>query len=84
MRIDLDETRFLSGLLAQAAKPLALLVLAHGAGARMTHTFMQAVADGMALRGVSVLRYQFPYMEAGSRRPDAPAIAHAAVRRRWT
>ena len=80
MRIDLDGTRFVSGLLTQAVDPFALLVLAHGAGAGMTHLFLQATADGLALRGVSVLRYQFPYMEAGSRRPDTPAVAHAAVR----
>ena len=46
----------------------------------MRHGFMAAVADGLARRGVSVLRYQFSYMEAGSKRPDPPALAHAAVR----
>ncbi len=46
----------------------------------MTHPSMQAVAAGLAERGVATLRYQFPYMEKGSRRPDPPAVAHAAVR----
>lgn len=55
-------------------------VFAHGAGAGMNHAFMQAVADGLAARGIATLRYQFPYMEQGSKRPDTPAVAHAAVR----
>ena len=55
-------------------------VFAHGAGAGMDHPFMQAVAEGLAMRGIATLRYHFPYMEQGSKRPDAPAIAHAAVR----
>jgi len=55
-------------------------VLAHGAGAGMTHPFMAAMANGLAERGIATLRYQFPYMEQGSKRPDAPKLAHAAVR----
>lgn len=58
----------------------ALLVLAHGAGAGMEHPFMEAVADALADRGVGTLRYQFPYMEAGKRRPDRAPVATAAVR----
>ncbi len=46
----------------------------------MTHPFMAAVANGLAERGIATLRYQFPYMERGSRRPDAPRLAHATVR----
>jgi len=46
----------------------------------MTHSFMEAVAHGLSERGVATLRYQFPYMEKGRKRPDVPAIAHAAVR----
>ena len=41
---------------------------------------MRAAAEGLAERGVATLRYQFPYMERGSKRPDTPAIAQAAVR----
>ena len=55
-------------------------VLAHGAGAGMTHPFLAAVAEGLSERGVATLRYQFPYMERGSKRTDAPAAAQAAVR----
>jgi len=58
----------------------ACYVLAHGAGAGMTHPFMAAVADGLAQRGIATLRYQFPYMERGSKRPDPPRAAQAAVR----
>lgn len=46
----------------------------------MTHKSMAAIADGLAARGIATLRYQFPYMERGSKRPDRPAVAHAAVR----
>lgn len=56
------------------------LSLAHGAGAGMTHRAMAAIADGLEARGVATLRWQFPYMERGSRRVDAPPIAQAAVR----
>jgi uncharacterized protein len=74
-----DETR-VSGLLQSPARPRACYVLAHGAGAGMNHSFMAAVADGLASRGVATLRYQFPYMEQGRKRPDSPPLAHATVR----
>jgi hypothetical protein len=62
------------------AKPRACLVLAHGAGVGMTHKSMEAVAQGLVARGIAVLRYNFPYMERGSKRVDPPAVAHKAVR----
>lgn len=46
----------------------------------MTHAFMRATSEGLARRGVATLRYQFLYMEEGSKRPDAPKRAHAVVR----
>jgi uncharacterized protein len=55
-------------------------VLAHGAGAGMKHPFMAAVAKGLAARSIATLRYEFPYMQAKSKRPDPPKIAQAAVR----
>jgi uncharacterized protein len=58
----------------------ACYVLAHGAGAGMEHPFMSSVAAELAERGVATLRYQFPYMEQGGRRPDPPKLAHATVR----
>jgi len=69
-----------SGLLQVPARARACYVLAHGAGAGMAHPFMAAVAQGLLERGIATLRYQFPYMERGSRRPDAPRLAHATVR----
>jgi len=62
------------------ANPKSCLVLAHGAGAGMAHKSMEAVAQGLVARGIAVLRYNFPYMERGSKRVDSPAVAHKAVR----
>jgi predicted alpha/beta-hydrolase family hydrolase len=69
-----------SGLLQAAPRARAGYVLAHGAGAGMTHPFMAAVAAGLCERSIATLRYQFPYMEHGGKRPDPPRLAHAAVR----
>ncbi|TMQ73677.1 MAG: alpha/beta hydrolase [Candidatus Eisenbacteria bacterium] len=69
-----------SALLVMPAKPTALYVLAHGAGAGMRHPFMEAIAQRLAARGVGTLRYQFPYMEQGGRRPDPEPVAVATVR----
>jgi uncharacterized protein len=55
------------------------LVFAHGAGAGMNHPFITDVCDGLAARGTATLRYQFPYMEKGSRRPDPPKVCHETV-----
>src|SRR5260370_9360377 len=54
--------------------------MAPGGGAGMAPPFMAAVANGLAERGIATLRYQFPYMEQGSKRPDTPKVAQAAVR----
>ena len=70
----------MSPLLIAPPRPSACYVFAHGAGAGMTHSFMTAFAEGLAERGIATLRYNFPYMEAGSKRPDTPKVAHAAVR----
>ena len=77
--ITLPDTQRVSGLLQVPRKARACYVLAHGAGAGMTHPFMTAIADALAARGIATLRFQFPYMERGSKRPDAPKLAHAAV-----
>ena len=69
-----------SALLLRPDAARACHVLAHGAGAGMSHPFMETVATGLAERGIASLRYQFPYMEKGSKRPDAPRIAHETVR----
>ena len=74
------EGRLVSGLLRKPDKATACYVFAHGAGAGMTHPFMAAIADGLAERGIATLRFQFPYMEQGSKRPDSPKVAQATVR----
>ena len=78
--IRLSTDQCVSGLLLVPERPMACLVLAHSAGAGMSHPSMIAIAAGLHERGVVTLRYQFPYMEKGSRRPDGPALAHATVR----
>jgi uncharacterized protein len=69
-----------SGLLVLPPAARACYVLAHSAGAGMDHASMRAVAAGLAASGIATLRYQFPYMERGSRRPDPPPLCHATVR----
>lgn len=78
--IEIGNANTISGLLIRPPRARACFVVAHGAGAGMTHPFMETVAAGLAERAIATLRYQFPYMEKGSKRPDSPAIAHAAVR----
>ncbi len=67
-------------ILDAPAKPRALYVFAHGAGAGMSHPSMARFAHGLVERDIGVLRYNFPYMQQGSKRPDTPKVAHAAVR----
>jgi hypothetical protein len=69
-----------SGLLLRPDHAKVLYIFAHGAGVGMTHRSMESNAEGLAERGIATLRYQFPYMEKGGKRPDPPRIAHAAVR----
>ena len=80
LEIAVGKAATVSALLIRPAEARACFVFAHGAGAGMTHSFMEKVAAGLGERGVATLRYQFPYMERASRRPDPPALAHAAVR----
>lgn len=80
LTIGVGASHRVSALFERPSPARALLVLAHGAGAGMEHPSMQAVAAGLAQRGIATLRYQFPYMEKKSRRPDPPALCHATVR----
>lgn len=70
----------LSAILMKPRKARACYVFAHGAGAGVSHIFMEQIAIGLYARGIATLRYQFPFMEKGSKRPDSPAVAHAAIR----
>jgi uncharacterized protein len=69
-----------SALLLKPPDAIAGFVFAHGAGAGMDHAFMQSISEKLAAVKIATLRYQFPYMQAQSRRPDRPAVCHAAVR----
>ena len=69
-----------SGLLLRPENAKALYLFAHGAGAGMSHRTTESNAQGLAERGIATLRYQFPYMDKGGKRPDPPRVAHAAVR----
>src|SRR5262245_7848854 len=80
VRIPVSGAQPVSGLLLAPDDACACYVLGHGAGASMTHPFMAAAAEGLAERRVATLRYQFPYMERGSRRPDSREVANATVR----
>lgn len=80
LKLDVDGASAVSALLLRPLSARACFVFAHGAGAGMTHEFMDRVAIGLCERNIATLRYQFPYMEKGSKRPDAPVIACAAVR----
>ena len=80
LSLDLPDGSQVSALLRVPDDAMALYVFAHGAGAGMNHAGMASVADALAGVGVATLRYQFPYMERGSKRPDPPQLAHAAVR----
>jgi predicted alpha/beta-hydrolase family hydrolase len=78
--IVVDDAHTVSGLLWVPSPARACYLFAHGAGAGMTHPFMDAIAVGLARRAVATLRYQFPYMEERRRRPDPPQLAQATVR----
>jgi uncharacterized protein len=80
LKLTVEGAGDVSALLLRPSGARACFVFAHGAGAGMAHEFMERVAAGLCDRGIATLRYQFPYMEKGSKRPDAPPLAHATVR----
>ena len=80
LTIMIDGAHSVSGLLMAPAQARACYVFAHGAGAGMSHPFMATVAAELVARNIASLRYQFPYMDRGGRRPDPPELAQATVR----
>ena len=80
LTLAIDGTRRVSALFQLPPAAAACFVLAHGAGAGMDHPSMVAIAAELAARNVATLRFQFPYMERGTRRPDPPPVCHATVR----
>jgi uncharacterized protein len=80
VEIVVDDATRVSGILIAPRGSGACFVVAHGAGAGMRHPFMAKLANDLAERRIATLRYQFPYMERQGKRPDTPAVCHAAVR----
>jgi uncharacterized protein len=79
LRFAVDGAGEVSAILMRPANARWLLMLAHGAGAGMTHPFLEKLAQELASAGVATLRYQFPYMEQRRRVPDVPSVATATV-----
>jgi len=79
LQLEVEGGGNVSVLLSRPAKARRLLVLAHGAGAGMSHPFMEKLAGELGCVGVATLRYQFPYMEKQRRVPDSLAILTATV-----
>lgn len=75
-----EKAGIVSGLLLSPSQARAFLVLAHGAGAGMRHSFMEEIAAKLADQRVATLRYQFPYMEKHTKRPDSPGVLTETVR----
>ena len=80
IRITIDTNTSVSGLWQEAPRSKACYAVAHGAGAGMEQPFLVSLAAELATRQVSTLRYQFPYMDRGSKRPDPPGLCHTVVR----
>lgn len=80
MHIEIPELGPVSAILAAPSHPVAGLVLAHGAGAGMSHVAMENLSRVLNQEGIATLRFQFPYMEKKIRRPDSPAVAVAAIK----
>lgn len=74
-----SEVGTVSGEYILPASPIAISTLAHGAGANMHHSFMVDLALLLARVGIATLRFNFPFMENGKRRVDAPVIAHQTI-----
>jgi predicted alpha/beta-hydrolase family hydrolase len=75
-----DKIGSVSAILIRPPDAWLLYVLAHGAGAGMRHRFLESISETLAGRGIATLRYQFPYLEAGRKRPDYPPVLQATVR----
>jgi uncharacterized protein len=79
LRFDAGSDR-LEALLLRPVRARLLYVLAHGAGAGMRHVFLQRIAEALAEASVATFRFQFPYTQAGRRRPDEAGVLRGAVR----
>lgn len=80
MKVEISEKLGnVSALITSADEPKAVMLLAHGAGAGMSHPFMESLAKGLAEKGVTIVRFNFLYMEKKMKRPDPPAIAEKTL-----
>src|SRR5215204_1237649 len=68
-----------SGTLIAPEKPICIMTFAHGAGAGMQHSFMVALAEALAEKDIATLRFNFPFTENSSGRPDKPEVAHKTI-----
>lgn len=68
-----------SAELISGDKPLAVMALAHGAGAGMNHPFMKSLAESLATLGIATLRFNFPFSEQKKNRPDFPPVAQKTI-----
>jgi uncharacterized protein len=80
LRLTVNDGVEVSAFLLRPSDAWLLYVLAHGAGAGMRHPFLERICASLAVRGIATLRYQFPYMESGRKRPDPPSLLEATVR----
>ena len=76
-----ERSGHISTVMMQPKTATHLMILGHGAGAGMDHKFMVRLTEALAVENIATLRYQFPYMENGKRRPDVPNVAHKTIER---
>src|SRR5690349_4035991 len=79
LKIEVPDKGSVSAIYEVPPNAIALLVLAHGAGAGMKHPTMEALSNALNAQAIATLRFQFPYMEQGLKRPDSPKTAMATV-----
>ena len=80
LKIKVNDTDSVSGILQLPDDAWCMMVLAHGAGAGMEHSFMQQIANRLENRGIATLRFNFLYMEKGGGRPDLPHVAYSVLK----
>ena len=68
-----------SAILLTPPKPICLHTIAHGAGAGMTHPFMEELATALAEANIATMRFNFPFMEKKKGSPDRPPVAHKTI-----
>ena len=62
----------IEAIVSETSKPTAMLILAHGAGAGMNHSFMEILSQHLKNNSIDVLRFNFPYITLGKKFPGSP------------